>query len=67
MLCHRTMVAGWNLQAELVLHNVTLMQVRVNGENYGPPLTAKTLAHGRRQYNALLKQLSRPRQMRLPI
>jgi hypothetical protein len=67
VLCHQTMVAGWVIRTELVLNAIGTMQVRVNGESRQPPLRARTLTEGRRQYHALLKQMSRPVQMRLPI
>jgi hypothetical protein len=61
------MVEGWQLRAELVLHGVGALQIRVNHEWVSPLMMECTLAHGRRKYQALLKRLSRPVQTRLPI
>ena len=66
-MCHQTMVAGWHLRAELVLHGVGTLQIRVNDQYVTAPMMECTLAQGRRKYQALLKQLSRPAQARLPI
>lgn len=66
-MCHETMVAGWQLRAELVLHGVGMLQIRVNNENVGDPLMECTLAQGRRKYQAVLKRLTRPVQARLPV
>lgn len=67
LLCHRAIVAGWELRAELVLNKLGALQLRVNGENVGGMLTNCTMAQGRRQYQAMLKRLAKPRQMLLPI
>lgn len=67
VVCHQTMVAGWQLRAELVLHGVGTLQVRVNNEYVTPPMMECTLAQGKRRYQALLKRLSRPEQAKLPI
>lgn len=67
VLCHQTMVAGWLLRAELVLHGIGTLQVRVNNEYITPPMMECTLAQGRRKYQAVLKRLARPAQARLPI
>lgn len=61
------MIAGWHLRAELVLHGIGTLQVRVNNKYVTAPMMECTLAQGRRRYQALLKQLSRPAQSRLPI
>jgi hypothetical protein len=61
------MVAGWRLRAELVLHGVGVLRIRVNDEWVSPAMMDCTLAHGRRKYQALLKQLTRPVQSRLPL
>jgi len=66
-MCHETMVAGWRLRAELILHGVGTLQVRVNNEYVGPPMMECTLAAGRRHYQAVLKRLTRPHQAKLPI
>jgi len=66
-MCHQTMVAGWHLRAELVLHGVGTLQIRVNNEYVTEPMMECTLAQGRRRYNELLKRLSRPAQARLPV
>ncbi|HYF77899.1 MAG TPA: hypothetical protein VD973_12240 [Symbiobacteriaceae bacterium] len=67
VMCHETMVAGWRLRAELILHGVGTLQVRVNNEYVGPPMMECTLAAGRRHYQAVLKRLTRPHQAKLPI
>ncbi|HWI61094.1 MAG TPA: hypothetical protein VNT75_04595 [Symbiobacteriaceae bacterium] len=67
VLCHQTMVAGWLMRAELVLHGIGTLQVRVNNEYVTAPMMECTLAMGRRKYQAVLKKLSRPVQARLPI
>ncbi|MDF2627593.1 MAG: hypothetical protein K0R39_1424 [Symbiobacteriaceae bacterium] len=67
VMCHETMVAGWKLRAELVLHSVGTLQIRVNNQYIEQPMMECTLASGRRHYQAVLKRLTRPRQATLPI
>ncbi|HEY3367368.1 MAG TPA: hypothetical protein VGK74_20110 [Symbiobacteriaceae bacterium] len=67
VLCHEGMVGGWMLRAELVMTAVGSLQLRVNGVNHGAPMIDCTIAHGRKQYQALLKHLARPRQLVLPL
>lgn len=67
VMCHQTIVAGWTLRAELVLHSLGMLQIRVNNENVGQPLLNCTLSQGRRQYQAELKRLGKPVQMKLPV
>jgi hypothetical protein len=66
-MCHQTMVAGWHLRAELVLHGVGTLQIRVNNEYVCEPMMGVTLAQGRRRYQATLKRLTRPVQMELSV
>lgn len=67
LLRHDAMVGGWPLRAELVMNGYGGLQMRINGQNAGTPLVDCTLAEGRRRYRALLRKLSRPTQMTLPI
>ncbi|HWI57796.1 MAG TPA: hypothetical protein VNZ22_11260 [Bacillota bacterium] len=67
LLCHEAMVSGWLLRAELVMTSVGSLQLRVNGENHGAPMMDCTMSQGRKHYQSLLRQLSRPRQLLLPL
>lgn len=67
VMCHQTLVAGWTLRAELVLHSIGTLQVRVNDRDIGEPLLNCTLSQGRRHYQAALKRLGKPVQMKLPV
>lgn len=67
VMCHETMVAGWLLRAELVLHGIGTLQIRVNNQYISEPMMGCTLAQGRRRYQATLKKLTRPVQMTLAI
>jgi hypothetical protein len=66
-MCHQTMVAGWQLRAELVLHGVGTLQIRVNNQWICEPMIGVTLAQGRRRYQNTLKRLTRPVQMVLTV
>ena len=67
LLCHETMVGGWRLRTELVMTAVGSLQLRVNGQNYGEQMIDCTLSGGRKHYERMLKQLTRPRQLLLPL
>ncbi|HYG56574.1 MAG TPA: hypothetical protein VD902_00700 [Symbiobacteriaceae bacterium] len=67
VMCHQTQVAGWTLRAELVLHGIGTLQVRVNNRYVSEPMLDCTLTQGRRKYMAILKRLAKPVQMTLPV
>ncbi len=66
-MAHRGSVLGEELRLELVMRGNFSLQIRLNGQDYGPPLVGCTLSGARRQYRALLRRLERPQQKLLPI